>query len=128
MGNKYVNKEMAEATSGDFTITGTGTVYSESVDVSLIDSTKTEIINTSTITNASGGTITATVQSYVHGLGWVNTAITWTAGVYSTASETIVTSCTQGAFGTRIRMKLVATGTFGGTESHAQAFYIVGKQ
>lgn len=128
MGNKYINEAMDEATSGDFTITGTGTVYSKAIDVSLIDSTKTSIVNTSAVTNGSGGTITATVQTYIHGLGWVDTAVTWTAGVHSTASETIVTACTEAAFGTRIRIKLVATGSFGGTESHAQAFYIVGKQ
>jgi len=126
--NKYINQAMAEAASDGFTIAATGTDYSEAVDVSLIDSTKTSIINTSAVTSGSGGTVTATVQTYVHSLGWVDTGITWTASIYSTGASTTVTACTEGAFGTRIRIKCVATGTFGGSESHLVAFYIVGKQ
>lgn len=126
--NKIINQAIPEAIADGFTVAATGTDYSEEVDISLIDSTKTMIVNTAVVTSGSGATLNVTVQSYIHTLGWVDTAVTWACSIHSTASQTIVTPLTQGALGTRIRLKVIATGTFGGSESHVVAFYIAGKQ
>lgn len=130
MGHKYINKQLAEAVSGGFTQASTGlTAYSEAIDVSVIDSTKTAIYTVCTYTNRSGANITMTVQSYQHGLNaWVDTAITATIGNASSDAQATRTACTQGAFGTRIRLKMVSSGTYGGSESVVTTAYIVGKE
>lgn len=127
--NKVINEKMVEANTDDFEITTATTVYSNEIDVGQIDSTKTAIYTHAGVTGtASGLTVVATIQSYIHGKGWVDTAVTWQASIYSSAATTVYTACTQAALGTRIRLELVSTGSPGSGETHTIIAHIVGKQ
>ena len=115
--------ELEEANSGDFTMEATGTVYSkEYSDVGKYD--ELDIFMHIAYTSQSGATATVTLQCYdTINSAWSTHATTFTAVAGSAINEII----NFAGFGTKIRISIVAAGTFGGSETMTFTLACCGK-
>jgi len=111
------NLEMEEASSGDFTITATGTVYSKDYAVGKFAMSELLITNKYVYSNKSGAIITPTLQYYCNvTANWYDHAASFSASDPAGATTQYTALDIATAFGNRIRLKVVASGTFGGSE------------
>ncbi len=122
-----INFEMEEAVADSFVEDTTGTtVYSNYYDVTQY--TEVLIATKYVLANKSGAIITPTLQVYDHiTANWYDHTTAFTASNPAGAATQYAMVNINTFFGNRIRVKLVSSGTFGGSETVTTTIGLIGK-
>ena len=129
MGYLADNPAMPEANTGDFTFSATGvTSYSKEIDFSRFSMSEVLIQTKGVFTNKSGAVITFTLQYYdLPTATWYDHTASFSTIVGSGAATQANSLDIGTAFGNKVRMRAVSSGTFGASESVVITIGALGK-